>query len=462
MKETNSARSVAWQLLEAVQERESYANLLLPKLLSQAKLEAADAGFAQELAFGVLRNQSLYDAIIERASKRSTKELDGNLLLALRLGAHQLLAMRVPDHAAIFETVELAKSRLNPKVVPLVNAVLRRVSERSREEWLDVLLAGVKGTAERLALEYSHPAWIVSAFQEALELDGIADELPELIATDNEIPKVSLVALPGRCETHELEHFGFGGNNASPIGAELASGDPGTIPAVLQNRMRVQDQGSQLAALLVAEVTPINPGEAWLDLCAGPGGKAAILASLANRSGVDFFANELQAHRVGLVRTALSGTGFNQERLTGVDATSPELVRQATARADFDRILLDAPCSGLGALRRRPEARWRKQPSDIKELVQLQRELLESAFSLLAPGGILGYVTCSPHPAETNGQVAWLLKRFGASAELLDAKAPMLRLNGNLELNPKRLTVQLWPQRHGTDAMFIALVRNLG
>jgi 16S rRNA (cytosine967-C5)-methyltransferase len=213
----------------------------------------------------------------------------------------------------------------------------------------------------------------------------------------------------------------------------------------------VQDEGSQLAALALTRARPIVAGERWLDLCSGPGGKAAVLAAEAAIRGAVLLANELVPARAGLVRQALS-----------VFSPPPEVVegdgrRFVDGAAIFDRILLDAPCTGLGALRRRPEARWRKQPSDLAELNPLQHELLEAAIRALAPGGLLAYVTCSPHLDETRAVVADALTRH-PEVTVIDTPAILARIaTRELDLAPGS-HAQLWPHRHGTDAMFIQLL----
>jgi 16S rRNA (cytosine967-C5)-methyltransferase len=218
--------------------------------------------------------------------------------------------------------------------------------------------------------------------------------------------------------------------------------------------LRVQDQGSQLAALLLTQAEPAKQGEQWLDLCAGPGGKAALLAAEARLASATLTANELQPHRAKLVEQALQEVDRSVKVNVGDGASFGAEHPEA-----FDRILLDAPCTGLGALRRRPEARWRKSAEDVGDLTKLQEQLFVGAWAALKPGGILAYVTCSPHQAETNGVVSWAEKKFGDAFELMDAKPVMKKLNPDLHLNESRKTIQLWPHIHGTDAMYVALIR---
>ena len=232
----------------------------------------------------------------------------------------------------------------------------------------------------------------------------------------------------------------------SPHAVRLGEGDPGALAAVQHGRAGVQDEGSQLMALALAAAPVQGPDRLWVDLCAGPGGKAALLDVLARERGARLVAFEAQHHRSRLVRR--SGVA----NVLTADARRPPM-----APGSADRILLDAPCSGLGALRRRPEVRWRRSPSDLPALTRLQGELLDGAARLLRPGGVLAYVTCSPHLAETTVPVLDVLRRF-PELEQLDAR-PLLAGVPDLGDGP---AVQLWPHLHGTDAMHLTLLRRTG
>lgn len=450
-----SARTIALNLLFAVEFDDAYANLLLPKLLNSSRLDERDTGLAQELSFGTLRWQLFYDRIIEECAKRYSDEIDLKALVVLRLGAHQILGMRIPAHAALDETVELAKQFVSRGAAGFVNGVLRRVSERSRDEWLQIVLSGLENPHERLAVEFSHPIWVVRALEQSLKLDGRESELRDLLLADNIAPLVSLVALPGLARKSDFEDLPIG--PASPIGAQLDGGDPNNLKAFREGRIRVQDQGSQLAALALIQARPIGVDESWLDLCAGPGGKAALLAAEAQLSKAKLTCNEISDHRAKLVKQALAVIEGN------IKVTVEDGREYSNEHAsEFDRILLDAPCTGLGALRRRPEARWRKQQSDVAELSSLQEQLLKSAWECLKPGGVLAYVTCSPHLAETNAIIDWATKKL-PGIELLDTNEVIAGINPALALNRDRKTTQLWPHLHQTDAMFIALLtKSLG
>lgn len=444
----SNSREVAYDALLAVEREDAYLNLVLPKKLAKARLSNVDAAFATELAYGTSRWQGLYDWIIEDATGREVGHIDADALIVIRLGAHQLLELNTPAHAAIFEMVNLAKKRLKASVVGFINAALRRISERSRKTWIERLHDSGLSAEAINSIEFSHPLWVTRALKLALQSEGAANELVAALISDNDAPKVNLVALPGKDSDREST---LSKEGVSPIGYVLNHGDPSKLAGVATGAMRVQDQGSQLAAMVLANVKTDSKSIEWLDLCAGPGGKAVLLAALAKQSSSHLTTNEVSEHRATLVATALRHSGFEANQLQ-VDG------RKLPRELKFDRILLDAPCTGLGALRRRPESRWRKNADDLKDLSVLQRELIDSAWNALVPGGVLGYVTCSPHPTETTGQIEWLLRTFKDS-ELLNATSELMKINPLLNLNPERKTVQLWPHRNDTDAMFIALVQ---
>ncbi|MFM9918120.1 RsmB/NOP family class I SAM-dependent RNA methyltransferase [Lacisediminihabitans sp. H27-G8] len=447
------ARRIALDVIMAVRETDAYANLLLPVKLERARLNPQDAALATELTYGTLRQQGYYDAVIELAAGRSTEEIDSPILDVLRLGTHQLLSMRVAQHAAVDEAVSLAKEVGSRSAAGFVNGVLRTITRSEPSAWHDRVMAKPRNDDERLSLEHSHPLWIVRAFRQALAAEGREDELEDLLIADNFAPRVSLVALPGLATISEIR--GTQKAKYSPLAAVSDGGDPALWPAVHEGRARVQDEGSQLAALALSRARPVVTGERWLDLCAGPGGKAALLAAEAREGGAILVANEITPARAELVRKALA-----------VFPDPPQvLVQDGTLFGDrmpqqFDRILLDAPCTGLGALRRRPEARWRKQPSDVADLTGLQIGLLESGLAALKPGGILAYVTCSPHLAETKVVVETVLRRSPGVSRIDTVAVLAAVTKRELDLGDSADDghVQLWPHRHGTDAMFICLL----
>jgi 16S rRNA (cytosine967-C5)-methyltransferase len=454
-------RVLAFEALRAVDERDAYANLVLPSLLRAAEREAEDRGrgfdrrdaaLATELVYGTLRNQGTYDAVLAACVDRPLREVDPPVLDVLSLGAHQLLATRIPAHAAVSATVDLARVVLGEGRARFVNAVLRRVAAHDRDGWLERVAPPYDEDAEgHLAVVHSHPRWIVSALWDAL--GGGRAGIEELLAADNQRPEVTLVARPGRSTAAEVAQSLPAGSTEpgrwSPYAVRLAEGgDPAAVPAVAEGRAGVQDEGSQLVAAALAAVPVEGRDARWLDGCAGPGGKAALLAGLAAPRGARVVAAEKQPHRARLVARSLAGSPAPYQVVVA-DGTRP-----AWAPGSFDRVLVDVPCTGLGALRRRPEARWRRREQDVPGFAPLQRGLLAEAVRAVRVGGVVGYATCSPHLAETRAVVDDVLA--GAPGlELVDAR-PFLP--GIPDLGPGP-TVQLWPHLHGTDAMFLALIR---
>ncbi|MFB8417911.1 RsmB/NOP family class I SAM-dependent RNA methyltransferase [Streptomyces albidoflavus] len=451
-------RILAFEALRAVDERDAYANLVLPALLRKARedhpdtFEARDAALATELVYGTLRRQGTYDAIIAACVDRPLREVDPPVLDVLSLGAHQLLGTRIPSHAAVSATVELARVVLGDGRAKFVNAVLRRITADDLDGWLERVAPPYDEDPEdHLAVVHSHPRWVVSALWDSL--GGPRAGIEDLLEADNERPEVTLVARPGRTTSDALLD-GLGPDRAlpgrwSPYAVRLTEGgEPGAIDAVREGDAGVQDEGSQLVALALADAPLEGSDSRWLDACAGPGGKAALLAGLAAQRGATLLASEKQPHRAGLVAKALDGNP-GPYQVIAADGTRPPW-----RPGSFDRVLVDVPCTGLGALRRRPEARWRRRPEDLDGFAPLQRALLRTALESVRVGGVVAYATCSPHLAETRAVVDDVLKR-DVGAELLDAR-PLMPGVPALGEGPD---VQLWPHLHGTDAMYLALLR---
>jgi 16S rRNA (cytosine967-C5)-methyltransferase len=442
--EVDPARLAAFDVLKTVRVDKAYTNLVLPAAITHYKLSGRDAAFTTELASGTIRLRGTYDPIIGACSDRPMSKIEARVLDALRLGTHQLLSMRVPAHAAISTTVDLVHLRTGSGAAGFTNAVLRKVSQRDLDEWVALLAPDARTSPSRhAAIAYSHPVWVVDELRNAVG----EEELHDLLVADNVAPAVTLVARPGRATRDELpgEPTPY-----SPYGVVMAGGDPGAVAAVREGRAGVQDEGSQLVATVLADAPLEGSDRRWLDLCAGPGGKSALLAGLAAARGASLVANELQPHRSGLVARALRGAEGVAGIVTG-DGTRPPY-----RAGSFDRVLVDAPCTGLGALRRRPEARWVRKPDDLVTLVMLQRSLADAALDLVRPGGVVVYATCSPVLSETATVVNGLTQ--SRHDVVLEDASPLLRQVPDCA-GPVPGTLQLWPHRHRTDAMFMALFR---
>jgi 16S rRNA (cytosine967-C5)-methyltransferase len=470
----NLPRRTAYDVLAAVQAREAYANLLLPRLLAERDVTGRDAALATELTYGTLRGLGTYDAVLAACSDRPLDKLDPPVLQVLRLGAHQLLATRVGAHAAVATSVDLAKVVAGARVSGYVNAVLRRVATRDLGAWLPLVAPDPAADPDGyLAVRCSYPRWIVAAHRDALG-PAAEGELEAALAAGSDRPRVTLAAFPGGPPRDEIMPEGAEPTRWSPYGFTLPGGDPAELIAT--GTAAVQDEGSQLAAITLARAPLEGPDTLWLDMCAGPGGKARLLAGLAKQAGARLLAADLHPHRAALVSQALTRaphldsdgkegrfptafrrTGrWNPPLRPGAAVMAADGRRPPWRDGVFDRVLVDVPCSGLGALRRRPEARWRKSESDLPALAELQEALLRSALAACRPGGVVAYVTCSPVPAETSDVVAAVVSDT-PGIEILDAPAVLPAVPDVSSPTPQ--FAQLWPHRHATDAIFIALLR---
>ncbi len=420
----SAARLLACEVLLDVELKGEYSNIALPRALRTSDLSIQDRSLVTEMVYGSLRMRGQIDYYLSRIVDRSLVELDPPLLILLRLGFYQIHFMRIPDYAAVSETVNLAKKIVGESSASLVNAVLRKAPSLTLELPTDEIAA--------LAIETSHPEWIVSAYIDSLESK---DEIRSALLANNKPAQPTILPWPGLSTVAELEEAG-GEPILGSLRAFSLQGDPGNILAIRERRAGVQDWGSQ--QIVESFFSTNTEGNLrWLDLCAGPGGKAAYLDALLQTDS--FIANEVSLHRSELLSQVM-----HWGRVTNYDAR-----KLPDDFGTFDRILLDVPCSGIGALRRRPDLRWRRTLQDLPSLLTLQSEILDSAVKVLNPGGIIAYVTCSPHIAETRWQIRKFLKRH-PNFKRISNQDPRANNEGDL---------QLWTHRDGTDAMFLSLLR---
>jgi 16S rRNA (cytosine967-C5)-methyltransferase len=382
--------------------------------------------------------QGRHDYILSQVFDRPFQEVDEGIVDICRLGVHQLFEMRVATHAAVSATVELARKVLGESKASFVNAILRKVSAKTLEEWLAPVLQ-ISDPVSRLSIQFSHPEWIVSAYFDLLkDFTRVESEL-----SANNVPATpTLVSWPGSSTQADLLAAGAVATVFSPYGAKF-DGAPGSLDVIRHRKAGVQDEGSQLVAIAFSQAA--SSAHSILDLCAGPGGKAALISHLCQESGKDFTANEVSEVRAQLVKKVVGkfpvwvGDGR----------------KIASHNQSFDAIIADVPCTGLGALRRRPEVRWRRSLQDLRALTELQRELADAAISVLSKNGIFGYATCSPHFAETFGQVKMILKDH-PELEQIDV-TPYLPVG--LKGAVRDHCMALWTSVHDTDSMFLALFK---
>lgn len=432
------ARSVAFDVLREVNGRGAYPNIELSRALRAGGLSARDAALVTELVNGTCRLLGTYDRIIQAAAGRSLSTLQPAVVDLLRLGTHQLLSMRVPPHAAVAATVGLARARVGQRVTGVVNAILRKVSAQDMAAWLTQLTEG-EDSVSALATRTHHPRWIVEAYGDVLP----PDELQAALDANNVPAHPTLVCRPGVTTQDDLVSLGAQACRWSPYGATIDA-PPSSLDDVRSARIGVQDEGSQLVAVALARAASADGP--WLDLCAGPGGKAALLRGLAHERNATLIAADVSAHRAALVAKGMAAYD-PPHCVVCADGTRP-----AWRAGQFAAVLADVPCTGLGALRRRPESRWRRDPAALGDLVSLQRRLLTTALAATRPGGVVAYATCSPVRVETTDIVDSVLGEH-PGASLIPVSDVLSEVPGVGE------TMQLWPHIHNTDAMFLALVK---
>ena len=432
----DAPRLLAFDIISEVNRRGGYSNLLLPQALADSSFDERDRGFTTELVYGTIRMQGLYDYIFSQISDRPWNEVDPEIVDLARMGAHQIFSMRTPPHAAVSATVDVARKKLGESKGSFINALMRKATSKELIQWLEPLKSETD-VIKRMSIEYSHPEWIISAYFDLLKDEALVKD--ELIS-NNTPAKPTLVSWPGASTQEELISLGAKPTKYSRFGA-FHEEPPASLEVIRHRRAGVQDEGSQLVAQIFADAT--KNAKRTLDLCAGPGGKAALLSHICDVSGRDFVANEVSEPRAALVKKVIG--------------RFPVIVGDARAIAEsgqsFDAVLADVPCTGLGALRRRPEVRWRRTLKDLAPLLQLQSEIVEGALAVLEPGGVFGFATCSPHYAETTAQVQSILKKHG-DLELIDISA---YLPAGLESCTRGGALSLWGHLHNTDSMFLAL-----
>lgn len=432
----DAPRLLAYDIITEVNRRDGYSNLLLPQALASSTMDERDRGFTTELVYGTLRMQGLYDYIFTQISDRNWSEVDADIVDLARMGAHQIFSMRTPIHAAVSATVDVARKQLGESKGSFINALMRKAGAKELSEWI-APLQDISDPVARLAIQHSHPEWIVSAYLDLLKDLSLVEA--ELIS-NNTPAQPTLVAWPGDSTQEDLVAAGGIATVYSQYGARL-SGAPGSLELIRHRKAGVQDEGSQLVASIFANASA--DALSTLDLCAGPGGKAALLSHLIEQRGGDFVANEISEPRAKLVKNVIGKFGV----IVGDGRKIAEHERT------FDAILADVPCTGIGALRRRPEVRWRRTIKDLSPLLTLQMELTDAAIAVLNPGGFFGYATCSPHFAETTGQVKQILKKH-PELQLLDI-SPFLP--DNLLHASRDGALSLWGHLHQTDSMFLAI-----
>ena len=453
-----SARALAIEVLRRVDAEEAYADLSLGAALDRSRLDPRDRAFATDLVYGTLRWRGRIDHLIEARVPRGTGKLPAAARAVLRIGAYQILFSRsVPARAAVDETVRAMHALNLPHLTGFANAVLRRLArERDELVYPDPRTDPV-GYA---AAFHAHPPWIVERLFDQLG----EDEAMHFLEADNALPPLTLRVHRARATRAEfLARLSAAGIAASPgrYAPEAVVLDARapvvSLPGFEEGWFVVQDEASQLVGMLVGA----EAGERALDLCAAPGGKVSQLAEAVGPAG-EVLAVDVHAGRLSLVESLCARLGLTNVRTIACDARGIG----ALGLGAFDRVLVDAPCTGLGVLRRNPDARWRVKPDAPARLAGLQREILAAAIGALRPGGVLVYSVCTFTPEETVAVVGDLLAGHGEVVLEGAGKALGAGCGGDLaevvSREPCGEVLRTWPHRHGSDAFFAARFRRTG
>ncbi|WNF07782.1 16S rRNA (cytosine(967)-C(5))-methyltransferase RsmB [Brevibacillus borstelensis] len=440
------ARDIALDVLNRVEEHQSYSNLELKHVLNREELRAPDAGLVTELVYGTIQRRLTLDTALDRFIRG--KKVQTWVKNLLRLSLYQIRFLdRIPDRAVVHEAVEIAKRRGHQGIASMVNGVLRNAL-RSPDLW-DKLGSG--DDAARLSIEQSHPEWLVRRWAGQYGIE----ETRRILKSNNRPPRTSIRVNTLKSTRDELlgklrEQFSaVEPSVVSPDGLVMEGGHAAGTEWFRQGLFTVQDESS----MLVAPALAADPGMRVLDACAAPGGKTTHIAALMQNRG-EIIASDVHPHKRDLIAQ-------NAKRL-GITIIEP-IVSDALHLGEknlgtFDRILLDAPCTGFGVIRRKPDLKWNKTPDDVKAIAELQYKLLESVAALLAPGGLLVYSTCTIEPEENQLVVQRFVKNHPAF-ELDRTLADDLPASVRDKIDTTEGFVQVLPHHFESDGFFIARLK---
>ncbi|MBE0447156.1 MAG: 16S rRNA (cytosine(967)-C(5))-methyltransferase RsmB [Actinobacteria bacterium] len=441
-----TSREVALEVIHRVHKTGSYANLLLPKKLQESGLDRRDRAFVTELTYGTLRAKGTLDWIIKRYSKQRLEKIPDLVLDLIRMSSYQIIYMDVPDRAAVNEAIVLAKKYFHPGISKFVNGLLRTIArEKEKLPWPN----REKDPLKYISLKYFHPLWMVKMWVEEFGIE----ETEALCEANNRIPRLTIRVNTLKVTPEKLsEVLRQAGWEVEP-GRYLKEalsirgvGDISKLPQFKEGYFYVQDESS----MVISHVVDPQPGETVLDAAAAPGGKTTHMAELMQNKG-QIISVDINPNRVNLMKQNIERMGATIALALKADVTKLRPV----VKKPVDRILLDAPCSGLGVLSRRPDARWAKKPEQIDGLSHLQTDMLVSAADLVKPGGVLVYSVCTLTKQETRLVVERLLRvREDFYVEDVSPYLPEA-----LRADVKDGVIQLLPYKHGIDGLFIARLR---
>ena len=452
------ARITAFEVLLRVATEDGYAS----NLLSSARYEnlsSADHGLAHELTLGVLRWQAYLDFFIGHFTKRKIKKLDAEVVIALRLGLYQLLFLdRVPAHAAINDAVNLVKLHKKKSAAPMVNAVLRSVQRTGKIE-LKKIVEAIKDPLEKLSITTSHPVWLLQKWAEKFG----AEEAKKLAEANNHAPRTTFRVnrkVQDEAKTREwftTNNIQFRSSEICPDAFVIEDGNfSAKSEPIKLNWIYLQDEASQLVAHLAAN-SSLATHHSLLDFCAAPGSKTSLMASLLPEEAM-IVACDLHLHRLQTMRELAARANISNINLLQLDATKS---LPFASEKQFDLVLLDAPCSGLGTLQRHPEIKWRVTQEKIFELAALQKLLLENAAAQVSAGGILAYSVCSTEPEEGEEIIAEFCAAHAEFRDVTRERLTKLGVEASRFLTPT-VGARTFTHKHGCESFFVCLLEKTG
>lgn len=436
-----NVRDAALSILMEINNNQAYSNLLLHRTIKKYNIETKDRALLTELTYGTLQHRMTLDYYLEPFVRG---KLDGWVRELLRMSLYQIVYLtKIPPHAVVHEAVEIAKRRGHKRIAPTVNGILRSVLRKGVRS-----LENLEDGIAKIAIETSHPEWLIERW---IELYGEEDAIA--MAHENNNPaSVTMRVNTAKTTVDEaiaaLKADGIEVRRGEVVPESLISesGNPSNTDSFKKGLITIQDESS----MLPVNALDVEPGMKVLDMCAAPGGKTTHIAEKMNDEG-EVYAHDIHAHKIKLIQSNAERLGL--ESILPKSGDSRELVN-LYGESSFDRILLDAPCSGFGVIRRKPEIKYVKNENDIKGLLTIQSELLDTAEKLLKPNGIIVYSTCTVEYEENRGMVEKFLEKH-KNIELI----PLPNLHENKKLSIKNDTLQVLPQHFGGDGFFVAAFR---
>lgn len=446
---SGSAREVALDILVRVDEQGAYSNLLLNTSLQKSGLSREDSGLTTELVYGTISRMNTLDYVLEEFVSKGIAKLQPWVRSLLRLSLYQILYLdRIPSHAAVNEAVNISKKRGHQGISGMVNGVLRNVLRAGelpvmQPDW---------SAAKRISIQHSHPMWMVQRWVEEYG----AEAAEAICAANNESPAVSARVNTTMISREKLlnemleQGIQVSPSEISPYGIIARGGGNLALSSWYRDGyLSIQDESS----MLVAEAVAPEPGMKVLDCCAAPGGKTLHMGELMKDEG-SIYANDLHVHKAKLISDSAQRLGLDLIATGSGDALELE---NRFESGSFDRVLLDAPCTGLGVIRRKPDLKWRKLPEDVRGIAGLQRDLLASVSKLVKPGGVLVYSTCTTEKAE-NGDIVTSFLEQNPHFTAVTYSSPIWK-----RLDNKALAlgegIQILPHHFNSDGFYISVLQ---